>query len=164
MSVLYFSDAVLNDTNGAGNQCLLGSTPLYLGAGTVYTFAANVPSLVFFQGTIPDTTTQNAFTIGSRSTDALLTFSLAGAYTRVGKVFTANFGTTAFGAINQAGTMTWFVLGNTDTHTARPMLFGTVGLTGSGADLILPKITVATNDLWLCTNLSWTINNVAVFA
>jgi hypothetical protein len=167
MSVLIFSDNVLsNGTYGTAVQCLTGSTPQYSGASAPAPL--NTPgattSITFWQGTIPSNSEVNVFTNSTRTADALLRFTSSGAFTSSGKRITANFGTASFGTIIAAGTITWFSFGNTDTITNRPMVFGTVGLTGSGADLILPKTNVVLNDLWLCSNLYFDVNNTATFA
>ena len=165
MSVICFSDKFLTDSGaGAAMACTTGTTPLYLGASAVSSLNLLTVCLTFWQGSMPSTDVQNSFTNSVRASDALLRFSAAGALSHSGKTITLNFGTASFGAIIAAGTIGWFNVGNTDTNTSRPMLFGTVGLSGSGADLILPKVTVAANDLWLCTNLNFNVNNTATFA
>jgi len=114
-------------------------------------------SLTFFQGTIPTLAAMNTFLVNSRTSDALLQFSAAaaGSITKAtgSKTVTINFGSN-LGTILAPGTITWFNIGNTSTTVSnRCQFFGTVGLTGSGADLIMPKTTIVAGDLWLCTNL-----------
>ena len=168
MSVLYFSDKFLSDANnfGVAASCLNGTLPQYTGAPAVSAMVSGIPSLTFYQGTIPTASVQNGFLNSTRSSDALLRFTAASPFTQTGtgSTITLNFGTASFGTILLAGTITWFNIGNTDTSTSRPLLFGTVGLTGSGADLILPKNTVVANDLWLCTNMYFNVNNTATYA
>ena len=121
----------------------------------------NSADVFFYQNTIPTNTAMNSFNTSSRSSDALLSWT---ATTMTNdQVSTLNFTKGAtLGTIINTGTIGWFCIGNQTGHTtetSRALLFGTVGLSGSGADLILPKVTVATGDLWLC-NFSVQLNEV----
>ena len=115
-------------------------------------------AVTFFSGSMPSNTAMNTFLVSQGT--ALLQFSGTASNITKGslsKVITINFGST-FGTIISAGTIGWFSIGNTSTTLYNyPQFFGTVGLSGSGADLILPKVTVLTTDLWLCTNLTFNI-------
>lgn len=162
MGVLNFSDAILSDnTYGVALQCLTGTTMLNINGTPVNSLASGVNCITFWKGTFPTTNEQNVFINSTRTSDALLRFSLSGAFTRAGKRIIANFGSSAFGTVLGSGTITWFNFGNTDSNVNRPMVFGTVGAIGSGADLELPKIQVVNNDLWLCPNLYFDVNNKA---
>ena len=171
---LLFSDGWVASTTGISADyramagCILsydGYVPSTSGASnSIVNLDATGFSLTFFQGTIPTLTAMNTFLVSSRSSDALLQFSSAatGAISKTAatKTIVINFGSN-LGTILTPGTMTWFNIGNTSTTVSnRCQFFGTVGLTGSGADLILPKTTVATGDLWLCTNLYFNIGTL----
>lgn len=111
----------------------------------------------FFQGTFPTTTEINNFTNTSRSSDLLMKFDSVNATFGATPVINATAGATV-GNIIAAGTMTWFAVGQLNqSSTNKPVIFGTVGLIGSGADLELPKVAIVSGDLWLLNfNLQFT--------
>ena len=129
-------------------------------AGVSYTLG-NTADVYFYQGTIPTTAVMNAYSVATRSSDALVTWNTTTMTNDT--VSTIKFsGGSTLGTIVQAGTIGWFCVGNQTggtTNTSRALLFGTVGTSGSGADLILPKITVSTGDLWLC-NFTIQLNEI----
>jgi hypothetical protein len=72
---------------------------------------------------------------------------------------TITYSGTTLGTIVSAGTIGWCAIGyQAQVVSGRPMLFGTAGLVGSDADIIMTKTTVALNDLWCC-QLSITLSN-----
>lgn len=161
---LLFSDGILsNSALGAATHCLHGTSATSSTGTPPPKLSTGTNCLTFWQGIMPTNTEMNAFTNTSRSSDALLRFTGIGAFTISAKTFYANFGS-VFGTILAEGTMTWFNFGNTDSAASRPpMLFGSVGLPGSNADLIVYKTGIVFNDLWLCTNLYFVFNNEALF-
>lgn len=165
MSTLIMSNAFITDaSNGAANQCLTGTCPQNLIGANPTPLIGGTECLVLYQGQIPSTSDQNTFTYTSRMTDALLQFTGTGAFSSSGVTIVLNFGTTKFGTILKSGTIGWFSIGNTDSSTNRPQLFGTVGAQGSTADLILPKVSVVSNDLWICSNLWFNLNTILSYS
>lgn len=153
--LMYFSTTYASDSStGFAKHCSQDTA-----GGITYAMGASGMSMTFFKGTIPTSTQMNGFLLSSRSSDALLRFNSASNPISVsGARITFNFGQTNFGSTLLAGTMTWFAATHLSTsddasHADRPMLFGTVGIDGSGADLIMPKVDVVLNELWLCTSI-----------
>lgn len=165
MTQMILSDLFLSDANyGVAVEILSFATPLNQAATVPAALNSGTITVTFWKGAIPTNSEQNGFINTSRASDALLRFSGSNTISRSGKRLTCNFGTSSFGTLLATGTITWFNIGNADSNVNRPLAFGTVGLTGSGADLELPKVDVVTNDLWLCTNLYFDVNNVMTFA
>jgi hypothetical protein len=139
----------------ATNQAALNA---YANAGNIQYSIGSSPDIWFYQGTIPTTAVMDAFAQNTRISDCLLQFTgTTISYANGNQVIFA--GGTTFGTIVATGTIGWFCIGPQSlSGSNKILLFGTVGLTGSGSDLILPKTTVATGDLWLL-NLTLAGNN-----
>jgi hypothetical protein len=159
MSIISFSDALLTDaTKGIAVQCFSGNVRNSFDALATPSFNSGLNSVTFYRGTLPTDVEMNTFEQSSRSVDALLSFSLSGAFTCVKSTIVANFGTRFLGTIIKTGTMTWFNFGSGSISNT-PKVFGSIGLSGSGADLIVSRTLILDSDLWTCTGLSFTISN-----
>lgn len=167
MTKAYFNDIFITDATYG-----IGMKEFAVAANSSYSILGSdtKPTLTFYKGTIPTAAAMNAFLYSSRTSDALLQFSnVANAFTRTNKRITFNYGNTVFGSILTAGTISWFCTGTlagsgVAPYNAMPMLFGTVGLIGSGSDLELPKIDVNVGELWLCTDMNFDISNELTYS
>ena len=164
----YFNDIFITDnSNGIATKVFAAIPTL-----SSYTIQGsnNRPTLTFYKGLIPSTEEMNGFLSSSRSADGLLQFSdVPTPFSKSGKRVTFNYGATTFATILGTGTIGWFCTGTSFNEGVAPynnipMLFGTVGLTGSGADLELPKIDVNAGELWLCTDMGFDISNELVYS
>ena len=147
----------------ANSYTVFGAPHSIQNPSNIASLAGSGNSLSFYQGSLPTTTQMNTFIPNIRASDMILQFTSTNTCVSApGKSIVLNFGGTLGNIINP-GTMTWFSISNSSTSFVNcAQFFGTVGLSGSGADLILPKVNVISNDIWICTNLWFNLGNSPV--
>ena len=143
-----------NSLNNAGSGNYIG----VVGGSSSY-LTTLVDRLDIYQGTIPS---WSSFTDAStRASDLLVTFSLSPSNSfvtsntatsyRIQLAITGNEATAS-----QSGLATWFMLrnysGSSNDLTIRGALIGTVGITGTGADLEIPDTSIASGTAYRCSS------------
>lgn len=73
---------------------------------------------------------------------------------------------TSLNAATASGTASWFLLGvvNNSTTTLYQQITGTVGVPGSGADLIMSTTTIVSGELYKVADLTLTFSSVFTYA
>lgn len=159
MATIRFNNSYLQTATVTGSSFATGG-PLVSSSGvSFYTTQLSGGSngdtqLVIYKGSVPSFPT---FTDAStRSADVLITFSLQGLTSSYAITTTANSFRLQLGvntvpqAASAAGTATWFLLrrAGTSSLTDKGAMIGTIGATGSGADLELASTSITIGPLY----------------
>jgi len=173
-SQILFSDSFIASDGSTGISMLPSMTysaapysNISSGDGLNGNFASGAMWLRLYKGTIPTRTELDAMTSLSafRTADYILGFSTTCTKSNPNTTtIKFSWATSSFGTINAEGTATWFSLGSNDNNWKFPVLVGSVGSKGSGADLEVKKTNILSSDLWLCTELLYTPNRTLTLA
>ena len=147
---MLLGDYIFSNTHGIIDGTT--STKDTFGAATGVTFSLTKNTtnaeVWMYKGSLPSAIEMDNFVGGSRASDVLLkiTATVSSDTTNMMRLSGQSLA-----IVVQTGTIGWLCIGAQNDATAnKALLFCSVGLTGSGADLILPKIAVVANDNWSC--------------